>query len=184
MYSTQGWSSWNTFRCDINDTLIREIADVMVSSGLRDAGYKYVNIDDCWMEKRSQEGAPSPPHRYPTGPVRPCCRRQLHPFPRVSPENHAGKLLPFPAKFPDMKGLADYVHSKGLKFGMYTAAGTVTCEGYPASFGYERTDARADTSTHTAKPLSRCGRRGGAGSGVHRFFLGERRQTLLSLQRM
>lgn len=92
----QGWSSWNTFRCDINDTLVREIADAMVSSGLRDAGYKYVNIDDCWMEKRSPEGAPTPsppslrrqspflPHSPPFHTPTP------HPTPQTKTRKHQG----------------------------------------------------------------------------------------------
>eukprot|EP00798_Chlamydomonas_sp_ICE-L_P030618 gene30618-35629_t len=103
-----GWNSWNKFRCAINDSIIREAADAIVSSGLKDAGFQYINLDDCWMEKRG-------------------------------PDN---KIIPFKDRFPDMKALADYVHSKGLKFGLYSDAGNHTCEGYPGSWGYEELDAQ------------------------------------------
>lgn len=104
-----GWNSWNTFGNDISDSLIRETADVMVSSGLLDCGYNYLVIDDCWSEKLRDKD---------------------------------GRLVPDKKKFPNgMKAVADYVHSKGLKFGMYSCAGTMTCAGYPASFEHEFTDA-------------------------------------------
>ena len=106
----RGWNAWNSIRCEgLNEQLIREVADAMVSSGLRDAGYTYVNIDDCWMAtKRSADGHLKPhPQRFPSG----------------------------------MKVLGDYIHSKGLKFGIYSCAGHTTCEGHPASFGYEHIDA-------------------------------------------
>ena len=90
-----GWNSWNTFTWEINDKLIREAADAFVSEGLKDAGYEYVVIDDCWSEKQRDKN---------------------------------GKLVPDHWKFPDgIKPVADYVHSKGLKFGMYSCAGTHTC---------------------------------------------------------
>ena len=89
-----GWNSWNAFRCDINENLIREVARALVDSGLRDAGYKYVNIDDCWMHKRGSDG----------------------------------HIIPFKDKFPSgMRALGDYIHSLGLKFGVYTALATSTC---------------------------------------------------------
>ncbi len=104
-----GWNSWNTFTWNINEELIRETADVMVSSGLKDAGYEYVVIDDCWSLKQRDEN---------------------------------GCLVPDPEKFPHgMKAVADYVHSKGLKFGMYSCDGTHTCAGYPGSFEHEFQDA-------------------------------------------
>lgn len=104
-----GWNSWNTFGQDISDQLIRETADVMVESGLKDAGYEYVVIDDCWSLKE---------------------------------RDGQGRLVADPAKFPHgMKDLADYIHSKGLKFGMYSCAGTKTCARYPSSFEHEFVDA-------------------------------------------
>jgi len=104
-----GWNSWNFFRCNINETLIKEVADAIVATGLRDAGYKYVNIDDCWMEKRGPDG----------------------------------RIQPFKDKFPNgMKALADYIHERGLKFGVYSDTGNHTCEGYPGSWGHEELDAK------------------------------------------
>lgn len=103
-----GWNSWNTFGCNVSDSLIREIADAMVSSGMKDAGYEYVNIDDCWHGGRDE----------------------------------LGNIQVDPQKFPHgMKALADYVHSKGLKIGIYSDAGNKTCAGYPGSRGYEYQDA-------------------------------------------
>ena len=105
-----GWNSWNTFTKDINEEMICSMADAMVETGLLDAGYTYLVIDDCW----AQEG-----------------------------RGANDELVPDPVKFPlGMKFVADYVHSKGLKFGMYSCCGTKTCAGYPASFGHEFQDAR------------------------------------------
>lgn len=104
------WNSWNTFHTDINEQLIKETADALVSSGMRDAGYVYLVLDDGWlaMERDSQ-----------------------------------GNLVPDPKKFPGgLKALVDYVHSKGLKFGMYNCAGTLTCQKFPGTRGYEYQDAR------------------------------------------
>jgi alpha-galactosidase len=105
-----GWNSWNKFACDgINETVIREVADAMVSSGMRDAGYQYIVIDDCWQVSRDS----------------------------------AGNIVADAVKFPHgIKALADYIHGKGLKFGIYTCAGRNTCAGRPASQGYEWQDAR------------------------------------------
>ncbi|GGO22958.1 alpha-galactosidase [Microbispora rosea subsp. aerata] len=104
-----GWNNWNTFGCNVSDSLIRQTADAMVASGMAAAGYTYVNIDDCWSTRS---------------------------------RNANGDLVPDPQKFPyGIKALADYVHSKGLKLGIYSSAGTTTCAGYPASLGYERRDA-------------------------------------------
>ena len=104
-----GFNDWNAFGCNVSEQLIEQTADYFVSSGLKAAGYTYVNIDDCWLEKsRSADG----------------------------------HLVPDPVKFPDgIKGTADYVHSKGLKLGIYEDAGTQTCAGYPGSLGHEQTDA-------------------------------------------
>lgn len=103
-----GWNSWNTFSWNINADLIKSSADYMVSTGLKEAGYEYIVIDDCWSEKQ-----------------------------RVN-----GRLVPDKNKFPEgIEPVADYVHSKGLKFGMYSCAGTHTCAGYPGSFEHEFDDA-------------------------------------------
>lgn len=101
-----GWNSWNHFAKAVDDKTIREQADAMVASGMRDAGYLYVNIDDTWEGDRDANG-------------------ELHPN----------------SKFPDMKALADYVHSKGLKLGIYSSPGAKTCAGYAASLGHEDQDA-------------------------------------------
>lgn len=103
-----GWNSWNTFTWEINDKLIKEAADAMAAE-LKDAGYEYIVIDDCWSEKQRDKN---------------------------------GRLVPDHWKFPDgIKPVADYVHSKGLKFGMYSCAGTHTCGGHPGSFEHEFDDA-------------------------------------------
>ncbi|CAM06226.1 glycoside hydrolase family 27 protein [Saccharopolyspora erythraea] len=106
-----GWNSWNKFACDIDERLITETADAMVASGMKDAGYTYVNIDDCWMApERDAEGRlQADPHRFPSG----------------------------------IKALADHVHAKGLKLGIYSSAGTKTCQGLPASLDHEEIDARS-----------------------------------------
>lgn len=105
-----GWNSWNTFAENINEEVVLRSADIMAESGLKDAGYEYIVIDDCWsLHERDKEG----------------------------------KLQADPEKFPHgMKYVADYVHSKGLKFGMYSCAGAVTCAGYPASYEHEFIDAK------------------------------------------
>ncbi len=103
-----GWSSWNKFQCNIDEDIIKSIADAMVSSGLKDAGYTYVNIDDCWHGKRDADGfIQADPKHFPHG----------------------------------IKALADYVHSRGLKLGIYSDAGSETCAGRPGSLGHEYQDA-------------------------------------------
>lgn len=105
-----GWNSWNTFTWDINEQLIRDVADIFVSEGYKDAGYEYIVIDDCWSLKERDQN---------------------------------GNLVVDPVKFPSgMKALADYIHAKGLKFGMYSCVGTHTCAGYPGSFEHEFQDAQ------------------------------------------
>jgi len=103
-----GWNSWNRFVCNVDEKLIRETADAVVATGMRDVGYLYVNIDDCWQGERDE-------HRF----IRPDSKR-------------------FPS---GMKALADYVHSKGLKLGIYSDAGSNTCGGRPGSRGHEYQDA-------------------------------------------
>ena len=104
-----GWNSWNHFACDVSAQLIRETADAMAKGGMRDAGYQYLVIDDCWQVARDA----------------------------------AGRLVADSVRFPGgMKPLADYVHSKGLKFGLYTDAGRQTCQRRPGTYGSEEIDAR------------------------------------------
>jgi alpha-galactosidase len=104
-----GWNSWNKYACKgINEGVVRETADAMASNGMKDAGYQYVIIDDCWQTGRDAEG----------------------------------NIIVDKDKFPGgIKAVADYVHSKGLKFGIYTDAGTETCGGRPGSLGHEYQDA-------------------------------------------
>jgi len=103
-----GWSTWNTFHDCFYEKDIKEIADYFVSLGLKDAGYKYINLDDYWQRER----------------------------------NKYGFIVPSPGKFPNgLKVVSDYVHSKGLKFGLYSDAGTMTCGRCPGSLGHEYLDA-------------------------------------------
>ena len=114
MTPPMGWNSWNTFTWNINEDLVCGAADALCASGLKDKGYEYVVIDDCWSLKQRDEN---------------------------------GRLVPDPEKFPHgMKAVADYVHSKGLKFGMYSCCGTHTCAGYPGSFEHEFVDAETFAS--------------------------------------
>lgn len=101
-----GWNSWNHFAERIDDKMVRETADALVLTGLKDAGYIYLNIDDTWEGKRDGNGF-------------------------IQPNE----------KFPDMKALADYVHSKGLKLGIYSSPAAKTCAGYEGSLGHEEQDA-------------------------------------------
>lgn len=103
-----GWNSWNKFACNIDETIIRGVADAMVETGMRDAGYIYLNLDDCWHGQRDS----------------------------------LGFIQADPVKFPSgIKALADYVHARGLKLGIYSDAGRKTCGGRPGSFGHEYQDA-------------------------------------------
>jgi alpha-galactosidase len=102
-----GWNSWNHFAEHVTDADVRASADILVSSGMRDAGYVYVNVDDTWQGERDAQGV-------------------LHPNER----------------FPNMKALGDYIHSKGLKFGIYSSPGAKTCGGYAGSLGHEAQDAK------------------------------------------
>ena len=104
-----GWNSWNKFNCDVSEILIMQMADAMVSSGMKDAGYEYIVIDDCWQIARDENGEiVADKDRFPHG----------------------------------MKYVADYIHSKGLKFGIYSCAGKATCQGRPGGLGHEYQDAR------------------------------------------
>jgi len=103
-----GWNSWNKFACDVNEDMIRSMADAMVKSGMKDAGYEYINVDDCWQVSRDANGnIVADPQRFPHG----------------------------------MKALGDYIHSLGLKFGVYSDAGSKTCAGRPGGLGHEYQDA-------------------------------------------
>ncbi len=102
-----GWNSWNKFAEKVDDQTVRTIADAMVSSGMKDAGYVYVNIDDTWEGQRDAQGN-----------------------------------IQTNSKFPDMKALVDYVHSKGLKIGIYSSPGPQTCAGYEGSYQHEEQDAK------------------------------------------
>jgi alpha-galactosidase len=105
-----GWNSWNKFACKgLNEQVVRATADAIATNGMKDAGYQYVNIDDCWQTGRDADG----------------------------------NIIVDTEKFPSgIKALADYIHSKGLKFGVYTDVGTKTCAGRPGSIGHEYQDAR------------------------------------------
>jgi alpha-galactosidase len=102
-----GWNSWNLFAGRVTDKDVRNAADAMVSSGMKDAGYIYVNIDDTWQGQRDAQGN-----------------------------------IQANSKFPDMKALSDYVHSKGLKIGIYSSPGPTTCAKYEGSYGHEEQDAK------------------------------------------
>jgi alpha-galactosidase len=105
-----GWNSWNKYGCKgLNEKVVRATADAMATNGMKDAGYEYVVIDDCWQTSRDA----------------------------------AGNIIPDAEKFPSgIKALADHIHSRGLKFGIYTDAGTNTCAGRPGSMGREYQDAK------------------------------------------
>src|SRR6202451_3849417 len=103
-----GWNSWNKFACNVNEQMIESMANAMVKSGMKDAGYQYVNIDDCWQVNRDAQGnIVADPQRFPHG----------------------------------MKAVGDYIHSLGLKFGVYSDAGSKTCAGRPGGLGHEYQDA-------------------------------------------
>ena len=103
-----GWNSWNGFACNVDEDLIKKTADSLVSSGMKDAGYNYLVIDDCWHGERDANGFIQPnAQRFPSG----------------------------------MKALGDYIHAKGLKFGIYSDVGAKTCGGHPGSRGHEYQDA-------------------------------------------
>lgn len=102
-----GWNSWNHFANHVTDADVRAAADELVRTGMRDAGYVYVNVDDTWQGERDANG-----------------------------------VLHTNSRFPDMKALGDYIHSKGLKFGIYSGPGDKTCGGYAGSLGHEAQDAK------------------------------------------
>lgn len=104
-----GWNSWNFFTCRVNEAAVKRMADAMATNGMKEAGYTYIVIDDCWQKNRDKDGY----------------------------------IVADPLKFPSgIKALADYVHSKGLKFGIYSDAGLLTCQHRPGSADYEDKDAQ------------------------------------------
>jgi alpha-galactosidase len=104
-----GWNTWNKFACKIEEKLIRDSIDALVNTGLKDLGYNYMNLDDCWQIKRDENKT----------------------------------IVPDADKFPNgIKPLADYAHSKGLKFGLYSDGGNLTCQMRPGGYGYEEIDAK------------------------------------------
>src|SRR6202167_6389794 len=103
-----GWNSWNNFACNVSEDMIKSMADAVVKSGMKDAGYQYVNVDDCWQVSRdANANIVADPQRFPHG----------------------------------MKAVGDYIHSLGLKFGVYSDAGSKTCAGRPGGLGHEYQDA-------------------------------------------
>ena len=103
-----GWNSWNKFGCNVTEATVKGVADAMATNGMRDAGYRYVVVDDCWHGARDKDGF----------------------------------ITADPVKFPSgMKALGDYIHARGLKFGIYSDAGRLTCGGHPGSQGHEYQDA-------------------------------------------
>ena len=114
-----GWNHWYAHYDRITDAMMREAADVMISSGMADAGYQYVNIDDCWAN------APNNNDKLRVGPLR----------------DEKGNMIPN-QYFPDMHGLTDYIHARGLKAGIYSSPGPFTCAGFTGSYNHEEQDAR------------------------------------------
>jgi hypothetical protein len=116
-----GFNDWNAYGCNINEDVIKQTADAFVSNGMKDAGYQYVNIDDCWQDGRTVSG--NNDLKRLTGRVN-------------------GHLVADPVFFPSgMKALGDYIHARGLKFGLYSSNGTGTCQNVAGTFGHEQTDA-------------------------------------------
>ncbi|MEU4303592.1 alpha-galactosidase D [Kitasatospora aureofaciens] len=105
-----GWNAWNTYGCNATQALIESVADSMAANGMRDAGYRYVNVDDCWMTR------------------------------------DANGHLTGNSNYPDLKGLGDYLHARGFKFGIYESPGAKTCAGYSGSAGHETDDANTFAS--------------------------------------
>jgi alpha-galactosidase len=130
-----GWNSWGGHMLMVDQELFQRVADIMVEKGLADVGFQFISIDDCWMKidpelyesKRAyyDRNAPGYPFEQVVGPTRDDC----------------GNILPN-SRFPDMKGMVDYIHSHGLKAGIYSGPGPLTCQNYVSSYGYEAQDAR------------------------------------------
>jgi alpha-galactosidase len=112
-----GWNSWYVWENHVTDKIMRDAADAMVSSGMIDHGFMYVNIDDCWASKPGSNDS----------------------MLNVSPRNVKG-MVNSNKRFPDMNSLTDYIHSKGLKAGIYTSPGPLTCAGHSGAYGHEEED--------------------------------------------
>ena len=112
-----GWNSWYVWENHVTDKIMRDAADAMVSSGMIDHGYMYVNIDDCWSAKPGSADSTL----------------------NVAPRDEKG-MINSNKRFPDMKALTGYIHSKGLKAGIYTSPGPLTCAGHTAAYGHEEQD--------------------------------------------
>lgn len=114
-----GWNSWNCFACDVDQDKVKAAADAMVNSGLADYGWSYINIDDCWMIQSDSDD----------------------PVLGGEPRDEKGNMRTN-KKFPDIKALTGYIHSKGLKAGIYSGPGPRTCAGYTACYQHEEADAK------------------------------------------
>lgn len=133
-----GWNSWGGHLSNVSDKIMRDATDMIVSSGLADVGYQYVNIDDCWMRMAPEEYAAYSNMVHGTSKD----RLAGLPFDQVIAEPRDAKGYAHSnSRFPDMKGLADYVHSYGLKAGLYSSPGIRTCQHFNGSLGYEQQDA-------------------------------------------
>ncbi len=114
-----GWNSWYIHHENVSDKIMRQAADQMIASGMADYGYQYVNIDEGWSTRPKDKNPENAgPPRNPDGSIR------------------ANR------RFPDMKALADYIHAKGLKAGIYTSPGEWDCGGFVGSYGHEAQDAQ------------------------------------------
>jgi alpha-galactosidase len=130
-----GWNSWGGHMLLVDQNLFQRVADIMVNKGLADVGFQFISIDDCWMKidpevyeaKKAyyDRNAPGYPFEQVVGPTRDEC----------------GNILPN-SRFPDMKGMVNYIHSHGLKAGIYSGPGPLTCQNYVSSYGYEAQDAK------------------------------------------
>jgi alpha-galactosidase len=112
-----GWNSWYVWENHVTDSIMRAAADAMVSSGMADHGYSYVNIDDCWSVKPGSKDSTL-----------------------LGAERDDNGMINSNKRFPDMKALTDYIHMKGLKAGIYTSPGPLTCAGHVAAYGHEEKD--------------------------------------------
>jgi alpha-galactosidase len=130
-----GWNSWGGHMLFVSDELMRRSADIVVNKGLADVGFQYISIDDCWMR--------IDPEYYEKNKTMYSKRAPGYPFEKVvaSTRDECGRILAN-SFFPDMKGMTDYIHNYGLKAGIYSCPGPLTCQMYVSSFGHEEADAK------------------------------------------